>query len=101
MTYRTVYFVWYLARNILYRDMKYFFLHLMVDGLTILIVLGVVHLIPDFFVLKSLAYDAWIVLAVKEGLVCVAAVLLVNGIFYRKNMKGLLQLLQRRKNNAK
>ena len=101
MTYRTVYFVWYLSRNILYRDMKYFFLHLMVDGLTILIVLGVVHLIPDFFVLKSLAYDAWIVLAVKEGLVCVAAVLLVNGIFYRKNMKGLLQLLQRRKNNGK
>ena len=101
MTYRTVYFVWYLSRNILYRDMKYFFLHLMVDGLTILIVLGVVHLIPDFFVLKSLAYDAWIVLAVKEGLVCVAAVLLVNGIFYRRNMKGLLQLLQRRKNNGK
>ena len=101
MTYRTIYFVWYLSRNILYRDMKYFFLHLMVDGLTILIVMGVVHLIPDFFVLKSLAYDAWIVLAVKEGLVCVAAVLLVNGIFYRRNMKGLLQLLQRRKNNGK
>lgn len=89
MFYRTCYFVWYLSKNIIHRNVSKFVIHLLVDFLCVLsiVIIG--------FLLKSPVntYFDWLVLAIKYGLPSLGLTLLINSFFYFKDNKWLLELL--------
>lgn len=85
MTYRTVYFVWYLSKNILKRSMKYFIYQTVVDVLIVAITI----LTTSWIKLTAVSYFAWILLALVVFVIAVVILLLLNLIFYRKNVVWL------------
>ena len=94
MLYRTVYFVFYLKRNIMIRKTRYFFLHCVTDIVTVLLSV----LATSFITLSEVTFTAWIFMAVKVGIICAAVTLVVNLLFYFKQVKSLVNKVLRRKN---
>lgn len=97
MTYRTLYLVWYLSKNILYRKIRYFVKHIIVDAVIVAVLIFVVNAFPEFFTLNALNYISWIVLAVKVavvgGLICIA----VNLILYFDKIRMIVKSKRRNK----
>lgn len=92
MIYRTIYLVCYLSKNILYRKIGLFLKHLMVDAITVVLLVAVVKIFPDFFVLSDLNYISWIILAVKTAVVGVVICVLVNILLYGNKVRQLIEL---------
>lgn len=86
MAYRTIYLVWYLKKNILYRQMRHFLKHVIVDGCGAVLLFVLVSLLPAVYTLHRVDYLGWIVLAVKVALTAAVVLVLINGLFYRKEM---------------
>ncbi len=80
MLYHTCYFAWYLRRNIIKRSIIYFIKYLITDS--IIAILS--FLCTRQFELNSLNYIAWVILALKVGLVVLGISIVINIIFYRK-----------------
>lgn len=97
MTYRTLYLVWYLSKNILYRKIRYFVKHIIVDAVIVAVLIFVVNAFPEFFTLNALNYISWIVLAVKVaivgGMICIA----VNFILYFDKIRMIVKSKRRNK----
>lgn len=87
MLYRTLYFIWYLTRNIMFRSVRHFAKHLLVDIIVVVATVGITGLFPGVFAMKQVSYGAWILLALKTGLMTVAVSLLVNFLTYREYLK--------------
>lgn len=85
MTYRTVYMAWYLSKKILHRSLGYFFLHIVVDVLSVLITVLLTYRLE----MRSVTYLSWIFLAIQVFFICTAVIILLNVVFYRKNIKWL------------
>lgn len=82
MTYRTLYFVWYLHKNILNYNLKVFIRHIVLDVLQV--ILCIVFLTVIFPVkVDTLSWTAWFALALKTGIICLITCLSVNLIFNR------------------
>ncbi len=96
MLYRTVYFVFYLKKNIMTRKVRYFFLHCVADIVTVLLSV----LATSFITLSEVTFTAWIFMAVKVGLICVVVTLVVNLLFYFKQVKSLVNKVLRRRKSA-
>ena len=92
MIYRTLYLVWYLSRHIMNRPMKKFWRALAVDALTVALMAGVSfrfsHLCGN--------YAAWILMALKTGILALAACAAVNLACSRQHMRYVGQVLARK-----
>ena len=92
VTYRTVYFVLYLRKNILKRRFTLFVKHILVDIVTVVCMVAATFWIK----LSAVNYLAWIIMALECGGICLAVSIIINLIFYRKTLKNVIQLFFRR-----
>lgn len=98
MVYRTIYLALYLSKNIIYRKMRHFLLHITVDSLVVAILFVVVKLLaPDFYTMESVSYLSWLVLAIKVGFTALALTVATNAIFYFSKLKGFFASLIKKK----
>lgn len=98
MTYRTVYYAFYLRKNILFRSIKYFFKHIAVDVLTV----GLIVAATFWIKMGEVSYIGWLFLALKVGLIGLGITVIVNLCFNFKQAKFLLSRVKnrfRRKSN--
>ncbi len=89
MLYRTCYFAYYLSKNILNRNILYFLKHIFVDCLVVLtIVLSTRWLNPE-----ASNYSEWIIIALKYFAVSLVGTVVINIVFYRKEISGSYRLI--------
>lgn len=93
MAYRTCYLAWYLSKNIINRELKHFFKHVLADVVIAGVIILTVKGIPIFFELEGITYMAWLVLAIKVCIVSITECLLLNVIMYRSTMMPALKML--------
>ena len=93
MLYRTIYFVFYLRDNILYRSTKEFFKNLIVD--TVFSIISV--LCCSYFAHSVTTYMGWFLLAIKEVLICSVIGLIINMLVYRKRFVQSLRIFFKKK----
>ncbi len=96
MTYRTVYLVCYLSKNILYRKIGHFLKHMIADATTAFTLIVVVNAFPNFFALCELNYISWIVLAIKTVAVGIVICVLVNFALYGRKTYEIIKLRNER-----
>ena len=82
MSYQIIWLAIYCYKNILGRKLQYFFKQILSDG----IIFAVVYIFSTYLSIDSLTYLAWCVLGIKVFIICVSISLLVNCIFYGKQM---------------
>lgn len=97
MTYRTIYFAFYLQNNILCREIKYFIKHICVDFLMVVVMVAITLNIK----MLELSYLSWFVEAIKVASSCFIVVVLINAIFYKKDMENAVGLLIKKKSSKK
>lgn len=95
MTYRTIYLVVYLSRNIVFRSVKKFIKHIVVDFLSfgVLIIIGSV--LSNIYTIETLI--GWISVAVIIVIVSIVLVSIINLIFYKRIMISVVSRIVRRK----
>lgn len=95
MLYHTIYFAWYLRRNIIRRSFKYFVKHLIID-----IIVGVIcYLISRYIFMSDNSYIAWCIYTLKIVAIVITISIIVNLVFYYKEMILILQKKYSVKNN--
>lgn len=92
MTYRTVYLATYLSKNILNRKISYFLKHIAVDVLTLIIS----YLLLSRFSICANDYLQWIIIALKVSAVIGCISIIVNIIFYPKEMRAVFNKLKQK-----
>lgn len=97
MTYRTLYLVYYLSKNILYRKISYFFKHILTDVITAAGLIVTVKFFSNFFVLGDLNYMSWIILAFKTSVVGIVICISVNFVMYGGEIKEIVKSRRRNK----
>lgn len=90
MAYRTIYLVYYLNKNILYRKIHHFIKHVIVDACEALFLFILVSSFPSLYAMQQIDYFSWFVLAIKVALTDIAILTFVNCLFYRKELNQLL-----------
>ena len=94
MSYRTIYQVFYIKNNILFRSPKYFFKYLTVFGITAVSTYWILSTILD---LSNYSFIGWFVNLVITALFTFLIYILVSFLFFRKNLFNLCrQMLSRR-----
>ena len=96
MTYRTFYLAWYLSKNIIDRNFSNFIKHILIDILSVFIIFFSIN----WLVYSPNGYIAWIILAIKVSVIGLGVCILLNLIFYRKEMIHLLMYVKKRKKSA-
>ncbi len=87
MTYRVIYFIYYLKKNILFRPYKRVIKQFLIDLISvILIILCTIWWIS----IRELTYKSWIYMALQATAICVPIILIINLIFYRSNIKYIM-----------
>lgn len=86
MMYRTIYFVIYLSKNILKRQVAYFIRHIFADVLVIALVVLTVNVFCGWFTMGDKTYVSWTILAAKTGLVTLIFSLCINFVLYKDLM---------------
>lgn len=87
MIYRTVYFVWYLSRNILMRSCSKFVKHIAVDVVSCVVMV----LATSRISLGEVSYISWAILACEVFVICSVVTIAVNFVFYRDMVKGIVK----------
>ncbi len=90
MTYRTLYLVRYLSKNVLYRKVKYFVKNILVDILAIALII-IATLWVD---LAVDSYGQWIIAAVQVAVSAFLVLLIVNIVFYKQNMLKVYSVIK-------
>jgi len=90
MIYRTIYLVCYLKKNILYRKIRHFLKHLLVDACGAALLVVFVGIFKSFYTMEQISYLAWVVLAIKIALTSGVCLVFVNTVFYTKQTKCLI-----------
>lgn len=93
VTYRTLYFVWYLSRDILNRKLSFFFRQLIVD----VIVCVIIIVSTQWISMGEIDYISWAIMAIKVGLISLFDVFIVNLVFSRDNVRWLFSLVKRKR----
>ena len=91
MAFRTCQYAFYLSKNIMYRDLKYFIKHLIIT----FVIVGLVYIISTLYM--PLVMDGWFVwvgYAIITGLITVAITLGIDYIFYKKDLQNLIRKLK-------
>lgn len=93
MIYRTIYYIWYLKRNILYRDVRIFFKYLFTDVILIVFIIALSFLFSS----KTIdSYWTWIIYSLKITLTAIFVDVLFCVLFYKTYAKMVMSLLQNR-----
>lgn len=87
MSFRMFYLTWYLSKHIIYRDFKLFLKHLLVDG----VFFAVFFISTGWVGLKRITYDSWVLLAIEVAVMAALELVMINGIFYRDEMRGIMK----------
>lgn len=87
MVYQTVWLAIYDSRNLIKWPLKNFMKQILVDIITI--VLG--YFATKLFVMQETNYLAWCILAVKNAIVWLAITGIINSVFYRDKVRGVVQ----------
>lgn len=91
MLYRTVYFVWYLSKNILSRRWILFVRAVLIDALSVGLII-----LPTFFLNIGITnYGKWLLYAVIVGSAGAASTFALNLLINRKTIKDALALLKK------
>lgn len=96
MVYRTCYLAWYLSKNILFRDVKYYIAHIAVD----IICAAIMVMSTKFMIFNPENYTQWIVLACKVSAVCTLECIAINSAVYMGQIKEVFRLLKSKSKNA-
>lgn len=99
MVYRTVYYVWYLSKDILVRDLKPFLKIVVVDTICVASVICIKCFFPSLFKMSGNDYMSWFVFAVKSGTISFSIVTLINLSFYSKHINWFLTRVKLIKKN--
>lgn len=92
MFYRTCYLAWYISKKIILRKLKYFIKHWMVNlGSSVVIILA-----TDFIDKQVGNYIEWFCLAVKCGVIALAIGLIINYLFYKKELIACVEKIFRK-----
>ena len=92
MLYHTVYFAWYLSKNIINRPLHHFVKHMMVD-----IVSGVLGFIAtSWLTMSNVTYSSWILFAVIVAAIVGVITLMLNLLVYRKEFAYLLNKVMKK-----
>ena len=94
VVYRTLYFVWYLSKNILKRNIVYFVKCFITDGIVLLII----FLLCKNLKMHELNYFAWFLLACKVSAIGLIVSLLINTFIFPSEIKSIFRQLKRVKN---
>lgn len=87
MIYHTIYFAWYLRKNILNRPLHHFVKHMFID-----IFIGILSFIAtSWLTMNSVTYGAWIMYAVKVAGIVSVITLILNVTVYRNEFTYLLK----------
>lgn len=92
MLYHTCYFVWHLKNNIIYLSLRKFVLYLITDLLIVIV---------SFFFIKPItlvvsSYFTWAILAMKISIVVLLITIVINLIFYKKQIFQCFNILKNR-----
>lgn len=90
MVYHTCYFVWYLRKNILKRRAIYFFEYVITDCL----IAGVTFLVARWIAFTNISYASWVVFALKITSIALFVSIIVNVVFYRKQIHYIVRLIK-------
>ena len=92
MFYQTFWMAWYNSKNLVEWPMKRFFKQVFVDAVIILAIqlVGKIPIFESFLRMNQISYISWIVLAIKLSIICVIISILVNIVFYKKNLHILM-----------
>lgn len=93
MLYHTCYFAWYLTKNILNRNIKYFIGLILSD----LIEAFLIVYSTKTFSLSKYTYVVWIIYAFKVSIIALIVGLVFNMLFYRKKCKQLVNIIIKKK----
>ncbi len=92
MMYQTVWMAWYDSKNIISWPFKSFLKQIAVDGITVVLASLITFKIP----LLSVTYISWFILALEVFAIWLVIAIVMNLIFYRKNVNSLLGKLKRK-----
>lgn len=95
--YKTVYLAFYIRRNILYRSIRHFLKHVMVDTVCVCLMIAATL----WFDMKPTNYYEWIILALIVSLICSSVCLIINIIMYKKEVKSAMRLFLKRSRKEK
>ena len=92
MLYHTIYFAWYLRKNILNRPFHHFVKHMLID-----IFAGILSfIITSLLTMNSVTYGAWVMYAVKVTGIVAVITLILNVIIYRNEFTYLLKKIMKK-----
>lgn len=92
MTYRTIYLVWYLSKNIMMRPARHFVKHMLID----ILVIGLSLAITSNMEMMTISYVSWLLLSVKVAVIVAAISLTLNSVCYMDLLKcGFAKLLRK------
>ena len=91
MSYQTLWMAYYASKHLVYYPFKNFLKQICVDVLTFMLSFYVTGL----FGKKADTYMAWVILAVKASFVWLMTSVVMNMIFYDKNMKYFLIIIKK------
>lgn len=91
--YRACYLSWYISKNIIYRKLKHYYIHLIVDTINTLAIIASTQFL-DYNVHN---YYNWALLAVQVMAIASLVTFVINVIAYRKEMVNAIQMMTRRK----
>lgn len=98
MLYRTIYFAFYLQRNIIERSMKFFWQHVACDLISIILMI----VSTTWIQISSICYSAWIIMAIKVSSICLIESICINCVFYKTECREMINraLRRRRRKNV-
>ena len=91
MMFRTCQYAFYLSKNIMYRDIKYFIKHLII---TFVIVAGVYFISKLYIPVSMSGWFTWVMYAIVTTLIAIVITVIVDYVFYKKDMDNLIKKLK-------
>lgn len=92
MTYQTLYLVVYLSKNIIYRSIKKFIKHLIIDSITFGVMMLIGSWVLNFVSVINLI--DWLIAASIIGIISILVIFIINFIFYREALVFYLKRLR-------
>lgn len=92
MAFRTVQYVWYLSKNIMYRDIRYFLNH----AILCFAIIAAVYFIAQLYLPASIdSVFEWVLYAVVTTLIAAALTLLTDYLFYKEDLFNFFAKIRR------
>lgn len=94
MIYRTIYLVLYLSKNIVFRSLKLFAKHVLVDVISMGAIYGIGIILTNMVEIDT--FVDWVITAAVLGMISVAILLVINLIFYKDIMSSTVRNILKR-----